>query len=52
MITKAAMIRIGNYALFAFTTVFLSFVAFSTFAGTGGEMEPRTVFTTLSYLPT
>ena len=47
MITKAAVIRIGNYAMFAFTTVFLSFVGFSTFAGTGGEMEPRVVFTTL-----
>lgn len=47
MITKAALIRIGNYAFFAFTTLFLSFVGFSTFAGTGGEMNPRVVFTTL-----
>ena len=31
-------------------TIFLSFVAFSTFAGTGGEMEPRTVFTMLGFL--
>lgn len=47
MIAKAAVIRIGNYALFAFTTVFLSFISFSIFAGTGGQMEPRIVFTTL-----
>ena len=47
MITKAAIIRIGTYAFFAFTTVFLSFVGFSTFAGIGGEMNPRIVFTTL-----
>ena len=47
MIAKAAIIRIGNYGSFAFTTVFLSFIGFSTFAGTGGEMNARTVFTTL-----
>lgn len=47
MITKAALIRIGNYAMFTFTTVFLSFVGFSTFAGTGGEMKPQVVFTVL-----
>ena len=47
MIAKAAIIRFGNYASFTFATVFLSFIGFSTFAVTGGEMNALTVFTTL-----
>jgi len=43
------MIRVGNYAFFAFTTMLLSFVSFSVFAGTGGELSPRVVFTALGF---
>jgi len=46
-IARAAMIRIGNYAFFPFTVILLSFVSFSTFAATGGEVTPRVVFTAL-----
>ena len=50
MILKAGLVRVASLAFYLVSLTPLMYIIFATYAGTGGELTPKKVFTTLSLL--